>query len=133
MVNAIQKWTANSTATPVFLLHPDICFDIQDGIVVEQSKIGWDQFFCSYASTTWEKFGVMPMLKNSQPIHKAQLQRVHKGTKLNTDLVGIIQQYTLMLWAAQNDVLHNEIIKTQVIVNARINEETNQINWGKDK
>ena len=75
----------------------------------------------------------MPLLNHTRPIHKVQLQKYQKVTKFYTNLVYAIQQYSLILWAARNNILHNGTIESDAILNASIDAEINQIYWEKDK
>ena len=46
--------------------------------------------------------------------------------------MGALQQYTLALWAARNDILYDGTTETDAIINARLNEEILQIYMDKE-
>jgi hypothetical protein len=113
-----------------------------DVSIKEQTTIGWEHFFWGYISGTWGRISTAPLSSFGQisnadkkkhldykrwQKNNLRLKLHRKSLCFNIIAIRAPQTYTLALYGACNDILHNGNKETAAIVNSPLNDDIHQL------
>jgi hypothetical protein len=144
MASTIKPWTD----VPEAKIKLPFCRHFQldvDVMIKEQTKIGLEHFFQGYTSGTWGCISIGPLSVFGQTSLADKKKHLDYKKWQKTDLrlelhqkalclfnavanIKALQTYTLALYGAQNNILHDSNEETAVIINKiQFNEEIQKI------
>ncbi|KAI2504096.1 hypothetical protein MHU86_10378 [Fragilaria crotonensis] len=88
-----------------------------DCAVHSQSAIGWSKLFRGLVSFQWGHVANIPDLSHSRE------QRSQKSINHLAVVIRALQDYSLALWKSRNETLHQNVERSQAILQAQLNHE----------